>query len=221
MDRSWFFRERIRYIRFFYHTGVAAFRNQKRLIENELPPYDNPPYSENGEPPYLDEWIDADMSEDVLGRACVSMLSDALKVYLNSTREEDFGFEFVENNTLKRGFVRPHIQAFCCVLEVDLSNCPVNIELIEQIVLARNNIQHGSLLNSLNVDHDKRTLSRFPRPLFSKTDDLERDERLRCPWYSTKLTVTEAALKAALDECESLANWIGRAIWGTSWSGKR
>ncbi|MEO7825814.1 MAG: hypothetical protein ABIR60_01625, partial [Allosphingosinicella sp.] len=60
MDILFFLKLRTDFIRRHYHVAVAAFVEQKRLIEDAEPPFDNPPYSEDGEPPYLEEWMDAD-----------------------------------------------------------------------------------------------------------------------------------------------------------------
>lgn len=218
MDHSWFFKERIAYIRYFYSTGVKSFRTDKHNIENKLPPYGEPPYSEDGEPAFLSEWMDADTSEDVLGRACVSMLSDALKIYLNSVREQDFRFAFANKKALKKGFLRPHIVAFCSWLKVPIDDCPVSIDVLEQIVLARNQMQHGSILTTLDIDHQQDTLDRFSDPLFTDPKDQNRDENLGRRFYATKLSVTEGALWVSLDECDKLAEWIGPEIWGPSWA---
>ncbi len=51
-----------------------------------------PPYSEDGEPPFLDEWIRAKTSIEITGATCVSMLSEALKLYFK-TWERELGLE--------------------------------------------------------------------------------------------------------------------------------
>ena len=73
----------MRFIREFYETAGEPFRETMRKIESGEPPFE-PPYSEDGEPPYLSEWIEADTALDVLGRACVSMVSASLKLYFET-----------------------------------------------------------------------------------------------------------------------------------------
>lgn len=46
MDVLFFFKERTRFIRQFYDSAAAPFIQTMKAIENEEPPFDNPPYSE-------------------------------------------------------------------------------------------------------------------------------------------------------------------------------
>ncbi len=55
MEVLFFLKERTKFIRHFYETAGESFRETKRQIEAGEPPFDNPPYSEDGEPPYLEE----------------------------------------------------------------------------------------------------------------------------------------------------------------------
>jgi len=52
-----FLKDRTRFIRDFYETAERPFREIMRKIEESEAPYDNPPYSEDGEPPYLGEGL--------------------------------------------------------------------------------------------------------------------------------------------------------------------
>jgi hypothetical protein len=90
MDVNFFFNERIAFIRQFYDAASYPFVEKKRKIEAEEEPF-IPPYSEDGEPPFLDEWIEADESLQVLGYSCISMLSAALQLYL-ITWANEIGF---------------------------------------------------------------------------------------------------------------------------------
>lgn len=83
LDILFFLKQRTDFIRRHYDVCVEAFAEQKRLIEAAEPPFDDPPYSEDGEPAFLEEWLDADISIQLVGISCVSLLSDALKLYLN------------------------------------------------------------------------------------------------------------------------------------------
>lgn len=59
MDVLHFYKERIRFIRQFYDTAATPFETIMKSIEDGSSPFDNPPYSEDGEPAYLVEWIEA------------------------------------------------------------------------------------------------------------------------------------------------------------------
>ena len=49
------------------------------------------PYSEDGEPPFMQEWSQADIELEVLGRTCVSMLSDSLEALLPDLGRRVYG----------------------------------------------------------------------------------------------------------------------------------
>ncbi len=65
MDVLSFLRERTRFIRYLYQTAGESFPETVRGIEAGEPPFDNTPYSEDGEPPYLKEWMQADEGLEV------------------------------------------------------------------------------------------------------------------------------------------------------------
>lgn len=84
----------------------------KIAIEEARPPFDRPPYSEDGEPPHLEEWLDADAALEMLGMACLSMLSDTLKLYFKTLQERVIGFSFDGPKTAFRdGFVPAYFSA--------------------------------------------------------------------------------------------------------------
>jgi len=60
-----------------------------------------PPYSEDAEPPFLEEWIEADDSLHVLAYSCVSMLAAALHLYLETWVSES---HIPVDETLKKSF---------------------------------------------------------------------------------------------------------------------
>ena len=105
MDIRWFLKQRLDFIRNHYDCSTSTFLSITRQIEGGEAPFDNPPYSEDGEPAFQIEWEDANTSIDLIGISCVSLLSDALKLYLNSLKKLEFRFEFceTEKKALKKG----------------------------------------------------------------------------------------------------------------------
>jgi len=61
MDIEFFLKERTTFIRYFYKTASAPFAKIIFDIENKMAPY-IPPYSEDGDPPFLSEWLDASLT---------------------------------------------------------------------------------------------------------------------------------------------------------------
>jgi len=212
MDATYFLKNRTEFIRKFYAQGVKPFGGIKHAIENELPPYDNPPYSEDPEPAFLAEWLDADAAIKVLGLSCVSLLSDTMKLYFQTLQRRVIGFSFRDEKTaFKRGFVDAYLGVLGHILETDWTDCPVNVAVIEQVVLARNRGQHGTSLMSLSVTHDEKTLEKYPNPFFVSEDE-------RRIWTESgadprsilapSIEITSDALFAAIEHVEKLADWI-------------
>jgi hypothetical protein len=82
MDIEAFLKFRTAFIRYFYDKGVKPFNEIKTAIENGEEPYIS--YRENGEPPFLKEWEEAEQGVDMVGHACISMLSSSLKLFLKT-----------------------------------------------------------------------------------------------------------------------------------------
>jgi hypothetical protein len=71
MDVLYFLKERTRLIRDYYEHAARPFGEIIRKIEAEEEPY-IPPSSEDPEPAFLSEWIEADELLEVTGRCCIS-----------------------------------------------------------------------------------------------------------------------------------------------------
>jgi len=80
MDVRFFLDQRLIFIQQLYLNGVAPFKERKRKIEAEEEPF-VPPYSEDAEPAFQIEWMEANASIQVLGSACLSMLSASLHLF--------------------------------------------------------------------------------------------------------------------------------------------
>lgn len=139
MDIEYFLKSRTAFIRYFYEHAVGPFNEIKIAIENKEDPY-IPPYSEDGEPPFLEEWMDSEQGVDTVGHACISMLSASLKLFLRSwvsRLEKEHGMKF--NADFKRRWFNGYRQIFI-QLQLPLSQCAVDLDVVEQITLARNRI---------------------------------------------------------------------------------
>jgi len=216
MDVVYFLKERTNFIRFYYDQGVVGFAKIKHQIDGKLPPFDDPPYSEDPEPAYLDEWMDAEDGIQIVGLSAISLLSDSLKLYFYSLRHRVIGFSFGdkqdEGKAFKQGFVAAYAEALGHILDTDWSDCPADLQVIEQIVLARNRAQHGSDLTSLHVSHDQHTLDKHPRPFFMNEHEreswIEDDHSTFSSFMMPSVKVTRETLFAAIKQVEELADWI-------------
>ncbi|MBK9784519.1 MAG: hypothetical protein IPP59_10205 [Betaproteobacteria bacterium] len=83
MDVQYFLNRRVNFIRQFYEMAAAPFIERKRQIEAEEEPF-VPPYSEDPEPAFLEEWLEAEESLQVIGRTCISMLAAVFHLYFKT-----------------------------------------------------------------------------------------------------------------------------------------
>ncbi len=214
MDVLYFLKERTRFISRFYDQARAPFDEQKRKIEDEEEPF-VPPYSENDEPAFMEEWGEAETAIRTLGRACVSMLSASLQVYLETWRRElslDCGkFRSIFKN---RGFLSGYRACFEDALEVPWNNCPADLLIIEQVVQARNADQHPKRINSMNAKHDRKHRQAYPIPFFaSEFEKASLTVHAGAQWWlGVNVHVDRDSLFKAIDEVEKLAGWLDAQI---------
>lgn len=213
MDVLFFLKERTKFIRYFYDTAGQPFRESIRKIEAGEDPFDNPAYSEDGEPPYLEEWMEAHEALEVLGRNCISMLSPSLQLYFR-TWESELRIRWNEKErklAFKGGFLRGYQACFGKAVGLTWEECPADLELIEQITLARNRDQHPGDITSMRVDHAQKELEKYPHPFF--VSEIERkmnaDPDVEGGFLvAPSVHVSPEALFTAVEEVEKLAEWF-------------
>lgn len=177
-----FLQVRTKFIRVFYEEACFPFTEPKRKVEAGEDPFE-PPYSEDGEPPFLDQWMEADESIDVLGQMCISMLSSSLQLYLKESVSElrgrfskllaKTGAGRPEDNktAFKGGWINGYRVYFRDQLGIDWTKAPSNLSLLEEIALTRNRAQHPGRITTLRIHQSDRDVAKHPRSFF--TDELE------------------------------------------------
>jgi hypothetical protein len=214
MDATYFLKSRIAVVRYFFAQAGASFQGLQEQIEQGLPPYDDPPYSEGPEPAFFEEWDNARTGQHIVGQASVSLLSDALKLYFQTLQTRVIGFSLskeAQASAKRTGWVALYKDALGLILDTDWADCPADFNVIEQVVLARNSSQHGSDLTSHRVAHDAKTLTKHPRPWFASGDEIETWKECggeAQSFLAPSLQITQERLFAAADQIEVLADWI-------------
>jgi hypothetical protein len=206
-------KDRLEFIRRFYETAAKPFEEIKRKIGESEAPYDNPPYSEDGLPPFLDEWQEAEESLQFLGHACVSMLAAVLRLYFN-VWERELG-RTLDDSCREQGWINKYAACFKRNFGIDFRDGPSDLSLLEEIVLARNRIQHPEYIASPGPNYSRSDLEKLPRALF--IDDVERllfmDEGKRLtPWLTPCVSVPGEKLRKALEQVGTFADWLERQI---------
>lgn len=161
MDLEYFLKERTRFTRYFYENAASSFKKTIELIEAGKEPF-VPPYSEDGEPPFMAEWLDARDALDSVGLAAVTMLSSSLQLFLSSWADRlDHGEVKFKRTNKQKGWLFAYREIILNV-GLDFSNCPANFELIEQAVLIRNRAQHADELTSLGIRYSESDMEKYP-----------------------------------------------------------
>lgn len=217
MDVGFFLNERIAFIRQFYDAASAPFSERKRRIEAEEAPFE-PPYSEDGEPPFLAEWIEADDSLHVLGYSCVSMLAAALHLYFK-TWESELGVPVAEPlkpTFQKEGWIKGYKAYFAINIGIRFEHGPADLSVLEEIVLARNRIQHPESITNHRTSYSSKDIERLRRPFFmdEREQQLPADiEQSEISWlFPPSLHITGDKLAAAIAEVEKFTGWLETQI---------
>jgi hypothetical protein len=223
MDVGMFFNYRTVFIRQFYESAAFPFEERKRKIEMGEPPFD-PPYAEESDPPFLQEWIEADQSLDVLGQLCISLLSASIRLYLEEWlhnflryyyRGELSRIKNVDDYKAvfkKYGWFSGYKIYFSEQLHLNWDKCPSNLALLEEVVLARNRAHHPEDITTFGTrysEHDIKKLGKFffvdEREIESLAD-INDDTKL---WLlSPRIKVSKEKLYAAIREVEAFSTWL-------------
>jgi len=204
-------------IRHFYDSASAPFIETKRCVEEGLPPFDEPPYSESGEPAFLIEWLMADVEHQMVGRAAISVLSDSLKQFFVAWEHKLWWAEprskAVECAFRKEGFISGYVEHFAHAASVDWYKCPADLDILKQVVLARNRAQHAYLTHD-HLPHTEKALKEYPNPYFiqEEGDGLDPNSvRLLSP----SVHIDRDKLMEAVIQAEALADWLDSELSGT------
>ncbi|WP_287308303.1 hypothetical protein [Mesorhizobium sp.] len=221
MDLSYWMRQRTDIIRLFYDKGRVPFEQLKRDIEEEVRPWEPPyfnPDTDDPEPAFLAEWTQADQTRELVGMLAVSLLADTLSLYFVEL-EREIGIAFVDQKEraalFKLGKVEAYRQIIRHVMGDAFKYCPVRFDVIEQVILARNDFAHGQDFISFQTTHNQRTVERHPNPFFTNANEHLVGGDMP-EWRRLTIEVSREKLMAAIDEVEKLADWVHRndeAVW--------
>lgn len=222
MDVRFFLKERTKIVRQHYELASAPFLEIMRKIEEGETPFE-PPYSEDGEPPFLTEWLDAKTCLELLGLSCVSILSESLKVYFH-TWELELGIQCQPNlkGEFKNGFVNGYKACFGLVLNTDWTDCPVNFDILEQVVLARNSVHHHSHITTMQARHSEAVLEKYDLPFFisdSEMKAMSATDTTSLSWLTRPyVVVTRESLFEAIRQVDALADWLEEKLFLSKYS---
>ncbi len=212
MDVRYFLGQRLSFLGQLYTNSAEPFLERKRKIEAAEEPY-VPPYSEDSEPAFLSEWLEADESLRVLGGACVSMLSASFHLYFKTWEQQlnvPVGDKY--KSAFKRGWFNGYKVYFLKEFGVRFEESPCNLELLEELVLVRNRVQHPESITSHSTHYSKDDFKKLERPFFINSRDFEifgdQEDGERSWLMPPTIHVTPEKFSAALKEVDRFTEWL-------------
>lgn len=212
MDVRYFLEKRLSFIQQLYGTSSAPFVERKRKIEAAEEPFVSP-CSEDPEPAFLEEWIEAEESLKVIGNSCITMLSAAFHLYLR-TWQGWLGEppNATYKSAMKSNWFNGYKVYFKERSNVIFENCPCRLDLLEEITLARNAIQHQKYISNPRPHYSPADLEKLKSPFFIEDGqqhllaDMEEHESF---WFMPpEINVTQEKLEAAISEVARFAKWL-------------
>jgi len=162
-------RDKLNFIHRFYEAAGQPFTEAIRKIENHEEPYVAHGEPLNDEPPFLTEWQEAKESLNILGQSCLCLAQTSLKDFLVAFVERS-GKNFPAKERGESWF-DAFQRFFLKEYGIDWTKTGVDLGVLEQINLARNDIQHEGRPYDLARVQDKRHTQRFPNSIFASELD--------------------------------------------------
>jgi hypothetical protein len=210
MQVSYFVAQRMRFLRQFFVAGSKPFKDRLVAIESRLPPFDAPDGDpDRDEPPYYAEWEEAEKSLQFIGQSCLSMACATLHLYLDHVDVIYVRHHLAEPP--KGNWVRGYSEIFEAHADVAASSSPVDMNLLEEVVLTRNSTQHAEDITALTASYRETDLKRYPNPTFiseSERQLIDSFSQLESTFLLPTITVDALSLEKVLVAIEQLANWL-------------
>lgn len=143
------------------------------------------------------------------------MLSSALYNYLESWEQIQFRVP-VDKLDFKKGWINGYKIYFSKNFDIHFDQAPINLSLLEDIVLARNRVQHPEYIMMLRTSYAHTDISKLHHPFF--IDDKERKflddiERSESAWlFPPSIHVSKDKLFEAILEVEKFIDWLEEQI---------
>jgi hypothetical protein len=210
MDLDYFFNRRIDFVSNYYETTVAAYEEIVRKIEAGEPPYvdDRHEYMEYvDEPPFLEEWEMAKTAITITGATCLDMMQSTLHTFLDGYMYE-IGIRHLipklKPISQKKGWLGAYRVFFAEGLRIDWRASGANLDLIEQIILTRNDFTHGTDLLSLHSFQGKTHFEKYPDSPFVR----RRNSEMQLFQEYAPLIVPSEKLREAIQSLRALCDYL-------------
>jgi hypothetical protein len=210
MDLAYFLNQRLAFVEYFHTGTTASFQEVKRKIEAGEPPYvdtRDPAYVD--EPTFFEEWEKADAAMTITGAACLDLLQSTFHVFLNEYMRQ-IGQEKIipQLPQLKKleqkGWFGNYKVFFQVDLQIDWAASGADLDLLEQVILTRNDFTHNSDLLSFDAFQTLFHSEKYPSSAFA--DPKWKTMLMR----RTPLSVPTETLHRATETLRTLCEYLDR-----------
>lgn len=174
----------------------------------------------------MEEWTDAETSIQVVGRTCVTMLSESVKLYFH-TWEELLGIEChaALKPHFQKGFLAGYVECFRQAARLNWEECPADLSIIEQVVLARNmSAHHNGDIGRMSVHYPKEIRLKIENPLFlheHEKNAIGKEDEAVFTFLGSELIITRDTLAVAVRHIELLVDWMEPQLQDVRWRPNR
>ncbi len=215
MDVIYFLKDRTAFIRQLYCVTSAPYIERIQKIENEEEPFLllNSSDEDNG-PAFETEYIEAAESLDTIRLMYLSMLMSALHIYLKTwTKQSRIPVDDECKSTFKtKGWFWGYSCHFNRQFKIDFNKAPVDLKTLEEIILARNRIEHQPSITSRPQYEakDYEILKSFS--YIGEFSEYLLNEIGFSPFTAPLVSVSEEKLLKAISTIEKFAEWFNNEL---------
>jgi len=200
-------RDKLRFIERHYAAASAPFRVTKRKIDAGEEPFEPPPFdpetATDFEPPFLEQWQEANESLNIEGQAALKLVQGALREYLSSF----VALYGVPLTASGKNWLQRYKKHFLDTYGIAWEAGPVPLDELEEVNLARNDVEHGGEPFGMTRRQSKEHELRFPAGLFVDEGDTQVFQASGHFW-PRRIEVTDAGLKEAIRRVETFCEFL-------------
>lgn len=200
-------RDKLRFIERFYESASEPFREIKRKIEASEEPFVPPPFdpetASDFDPPFLEEWQEAEESLNLIGQAALNLVQASFRDYLAWYLKLDR----VELSAKGAHWLERYKNQFLETYGIDWSESPVSVDELEEVNLARNDVEHNGEPFGMSRSQSKGHRARFPLGVFVHEIDRQIAASSEHEWLG-RIQITQENLGQAIRRIETFCEFL-------------
>lgn len=200
-------RDKLRFVERHYESASAPFRETIRRIEAGEAPFEPPPFDPDAatdfEPAFLQEWLEADESLNLVGQAALQLVQCAFRDYLRWFVK----LSGVQLTASGKNWLERYQKHFASAYGVDWERGPVPLEELEEVNLARNDVEHSGEPFGMTRRQSGEHQRRFSQGVFVHEIDRQIAQSSGHDWLG-RIDVTRDGLREAIRRVETFCEFL-------------